>query len=204
MSSDLVNRRTVLKFAGAIMLVAQSMPSLPFSMGPRHGYGVDPNLLTRPVTWPRLLSESQLVALERLVDLILPSEPPHPSASGINVHEFLDEWISAPYPQMQLDRTLILRGLSRLDEVSKKQTGLVFAQANASRQSEMFEQFCTDPGTAGIAVRLIELVCGGYYTTREGQAAIGYVGNVAQPKFLGPPPEIIEHLDGALTQLISR
>lgn len=53
----------------------------------------------------------------------------------------------------------------------------------------------------GFSHRLIELVCDGYYTTREGHAAIGYIGNVPLLSFPGVPPEIARRLEKALEQL---
>ena len=37
-------------------------------------------------------------------------------------------------------------------------------------------------------------MAGGYYSTREGWQAIGYVGNVALGAFAGPPREVRERL----------
>ena len=200
-----VSRRTTLKFAGLIALAASAYRhAVSGALHSRRvlGYGTDPDLLIRLVTWPRTLDKTQLAMLRALADVILPKEPPHPSAADIGVHEFLDEWVSAPYPQMQADRALILSGLDALGGSMRRDGGIRFEDAPQARQIAAFDQFCHNPSTVRFASRLIELVCGGYYTTRAGHAAIGYVGNVGLTSFPGPPPEVVRHLERALSQLV--
>jgi hypothetical protein len=160
--------------------------------------------MKRPVTWPLTLSEGELKVLATLCEIILPAEPPYPSATAIGVHEFIDEWVSAPYPQMQADRVTVLTGFKALDEAMRQEHGMTFAAADLSRQSAMFARLCGAEAKVGFARRLIELVCAGYYTTREGHAAIGYVGNVGLASFPGPSPEIMGHLEKALNELPAR
>jgi len=202
MASDLT-RRDALKFAGSITLAAYRVTALPGgAVAPTAtGYGTDPDLLKRSVTWAKTLTTSERAALESLCDIVLPADPPHPSAKEIAVHEFLDEWLSAPYPQMQADRKMILAGLGALEEAAGRQSAKPFAEMDASRQVEVFDRLCGNEATSGFARRLIELICAGYYTTREGHAAIGYVGNVAQESFAGPPAEVVRHLDRMLAAL---
>ena len=205
MAVDLFTRRTALKFAGLITLAASGWPGFPVRavLPLARGYGTDPDLLKRTVTWPRTLDSSQLATLAVLCDIVLPAEPPHPSARAIGVHEFLDEWLSAPYPQMQADRTVILGGLATLDDAMRKKADIAFTEASLAQQSGVLDQMCSASGTAvEFARRLIELICGGYYTTREGHAAIGYIGNVALTSFPGPSPEIVQHLEQALRELL--
>jgi hypothetical protein len=204
MAADLVTRRTALKFAGYITLLAHGWRGFPGQAAtlPAEGYGTDPDLLKRTVTWARTLNPSQLAMLADLCDIVLPAEPPHPSAAALRVHEFLDEWISAPYPQMQADRAVILNGLAALDDATRHELHVPFTEADSSQQATMFDHLCSAAATAGFSRRVIELVCAGYYTTREGHAAIGYVGNVALTSFSGPPPDVVRHLDEALSQLV--
>jgi hypothetical protein len=205
MSRELVTRRTALKYASLITLAAQGWRGFPeAAAAPVKGYGTDPNLLKRPVTWPRTLTSTQLKSLVALCDIILPPEPPHLSAAAIGVHEFLDEWVSAPYPQMQADRIVIVKGLVALDEATHKEQGVAFAATSLSQQAVVFDKSCNAEATVGFARRLIELVCAGYYTTREGHAAIGYVGNVALASFPAPTLEIVQHLEKALSELPTR
>lgn len=208
--SDLISRRTALRFAGIITWAAcdkfvfpvQGAPAHASAPTPASGYGSDPNLLQRPVSWPLTLSEQQLATLAALCDIVLPAEPPHPSASEVGVHQFLNEWVSAPYPQMQADRTVILNGLTLLEAASRKKGTAPFSQLEMTEQVDLFDDSCTREPTAAFSRRLIELVCDGYYTTREGHAALGYVGNVALASFPGPSPEIMRHLENAFDQLV--
>jgi len=203
MAIESITRRTALKYAGLITLAAQSWRGFPSyaTPAPAKGYGTDPDLLKRLVTWPRTLNAAQLKTLAALCDIILPAEAPYPSAAAIGVHDFLDEWVSAPYPQMQADRVTILNGLVALDQSMRSEQGRAFADADLSRQAAAFDRLCSAEATVGFARRLIELVCAGYYTTREGHAAIGYVGNVAQLSFPAPAPEIVQRFEKALSEL---
>jgi Gluconate 2-dehydrogenase subunit 3 len=206
METSLVTRRTALKFAGIIALTADGWRGISgrVALPPiARGYGTDPNLLKRTVSWPRTLSSSHLAMLTSLCDIVLPAEPPHPSASAIGVHAFLDEWMSAPYAQMRADRAVILRGLSALDVDTRSEWGVSFVEANLSQRSGMFERWRTgSDAQLTFSRRLIELVCAGYYTTREGHVAIGYAGNVALTMFPGPPPEVLHHFEEVLSSSV--
>lgn len=204
MATDRITRREAMKYAGVITLAARSWPvfSQEAATPIARGYGTDPNLLERVVTWPRTLTVPQLATIAVLSDIVIPAEPPYPSSSKLGVHDFVDEWISAPYPEMQKDRTLILRGLAALDDAMGYRQGGSFATASSTEQTVVFDTFCNTSGDEmEFARRLIGLICGGYYTTREGLAAIGYVGNVALASFPGAPPDVVRHLQDALTQL---
>jgi hypothetical protein len=141
------------------------------------------------------------MTLKVLCNIILPAEPPHPSAGAVGVHEFLDEWVSAPYPQMQQDRIVILWGLTALEDAVRRDQGVSFLNAEQSQQLAAFDRFCGMDGTVGFARRVIELVCDGYYTTREGHAAIGYVGNVPLASFPEASTETVRHLEKAFAAL---
>jgi hypothetical protein len=149
------------------------------------------------------LSAEHLKSLAGLCEIILPAEPPHLSAASVGVQDFLDEWVSAPYPQMQADGVLILSGLANLDASARGKYGVVFSESGSERQAALFEDCCVTGETQPFARRLIELVCAGYYTTRAGHAAIGYVGNVPLEHFPPPSPEIVARLQKALDELPS-
>jgi hypothetical protein len=203
-TTDGVTRRAAVKFSAAVTIAAGSWRPFPAGAGPLEvrGYGRDPILLQRAVPWSRTLTTSQLLALATLCDIVLPAEPPYPSAAAIGVHDFLDEWVSAPYPEMRKDRNLLLRGLTALDQVTEKTYRRSFAAASQLQQTNMFEKFCSADGREReFARRLIQLICGGYYTAREGFAAIGYVGNVSLSSFPGPPAEVVRYLREELVKL---
>lgn len=206
MSMVPVSRREALKYAGIIVLAATSgqlSTAKAGTLATVRGYGLDPDPLKRPVTWTKTLDLSQGKSLAALCEIILPAQPPHPSAAAIGVQEFLEEWLSAPYPQMQADRALILQGLATLDETMMREHGVAFSTSDPKKQAHVLDEFCATQETQPAARRLIELVCAGYYTTREGHAAIGYVGNVAREQFPPPSPEIIKHLEDVLSGLPS-
>src|SRR5437868_12662005 len=81
------------------------------------GYGTDPNLMEsyKPGDlWPLTFTKQQHQTVSALCDAILPADETSRSASQLKVPDFLDEWISAPYPKQQADRQLILEGLKWL------------------------------------------------------------------------------------------
>ena len=83
---------------------AASAPTAPVP-----GYGKDPALLEpAPGPWPRILSERQKGWLAQHLDRLLPRNGTLPSAREAKLDEFFDEWLSAPYPDQQADRALIL------------------------------------------------------------------------------------------------
>src|SRR5437870_3684248 len=152
-----VTRRTALKFAGVITLAAHGWRISPGQAAslPARGYGTDPDRLSRPVTWPRTLDSTQLAVLAALCDIVLPAEPPHPSAAAIGIHDFLDEWVSAPYPQMRADRTIVLGGLVALEDTMRRESGVSFTQADLSQRTTVFDRLCSTPTTVEFTRRLI-------------------------------------------------
>ena len=66
-----------------------------------HGYGTDPDLtkIYHPGDlWPLTLTRAQRRTAAALCDVILPADAVSLSASRVGVVDFLDEWVSAPYP----------------------------------------------------------------------------------------------------------
>ena len=65
------------------------------------GYGTDPDLtkIYHPGDlWPLTLTPAQRRTAASLCDVIIPADAHSPSASSVGVVDFLDEWVSAPYP----------------------------------------------------------------------------------------------------------
>jgi len=169
------------------------------------GYGTDPALAkvyTRGEVWPLTFSEAQNRIVTALCDVILPADDLGPAASAVGVPEFLDEWVSAPYPDQQADRPVILNGLEWLEGESTKRFSKAFADLAGTRQQVICDDIC-NPDTATSefreASRFFEkfrsLAAGGYYCTAEGWQAIGFVGNIATATFEGPPPEVLKLLE---------
>lgn len=176
----------------------------PASMPPGQGYGTDPDLLKdyKPGEFWRLtFNETQRQNAAALCDVIIPADAKGPSASAVRVPEFIDEWISAPYPGHAEDRKLVVEGLAWLDTESQKRFGADFVNLVLRQKHAICDDICYLPKAkpefrqaAQFFKRYRDLTAGGYYTTPEGMKDIGYVGNVALEKYEGPPPEVLKQL----------
>jgi hypothetical protein len=167
------------------------------------GYGPDPVMVKvyKPGdVWPLTLTEPQRRTTRALCDVILPADETSPSASSLGVPDFIDEWISSPYPGQAGDRRLILEGLKWIDAEASTRFGKAFADLSLEQQIT----FCSDLAAAkpqpeykkhaAFFKRFRDLTAGGYYTTAEGMKAIGYVGNMPSGTFEGPPIEALRHV----------
>ncbi len=164
------------------------------------GYGVDPNLLTsyKPGDlWPLALNATQRRTAAVLCDIIIPAERDTPAASALHVHDFVNEWISAPYPAHQRDRIVIADGLAWMNEESVRRFGKPFHQIAVPQRHAICDDICYEPRAkpefkraAAFFRRYRDLTAGGFYTTPAGMKDIGYVGNVALPAFVGPPRDV--------------
>lgn len=170
------------------------------------GIGEDPDLINPVVPWPLTLSPAQLELITELVDLILPGEGTIPAPSQVGVPAFINEWVSAPYPDQHRDRVLIVNGLAWLDEESKVRTGAPFVRAEARAQTGILDDIAfrekVKPGLekpAEFFGRLRSLTLGAFYTTNEGWADIGYMGNrPSTGDYAGPSPEALAHIKGVI------
>ena len=168
------------------------------------GYGTDPKLTAfhHPGdVWPLTFTAGQRKTVTALADVILPKDQYGPAASEVGVVEMLDEWISAPYPQQQADRPVILDGLAWLAAESQERFGKTFADLTGDQQHALCDDICFTRTAkpqfrkaAGFFSKFRSLCASAYYATPEGWKAIGYVGNVALASFDGPPPEVLEKL----------
>jgi hypothetical protein len=208
-SPNRLDRRTAIKW---MLTAAASMAALEhISLGaaggppvPAKGYGTDPDLLQayKPGdVWPLTLNPAQLAMVVALCDVIIPADAKGPSASSVGVHLFVDEWISAPYDGHGVDRTTVVEGLAWLDTESRRRFGNPFVNLIASQKNAICDDICYAPKakpefatTAQFFKKFRDLTAGGYYTTPEGMKDIGYVGNVPQATFDGPPPEVLRKL----------
>ncbi|MDB6004797.1 MAG: Tat pathway signal protein [Prosthecobacter sp.] len=167
------------------------------------GYGPDPVMVKvyKPGdVWPLTLTEPQRRTTRALCDVIMPADEASPSASALGVPDFIDEWISSPYPGQAGDRRLILEGLKWIDDEASARFSKGFADLALEQQTAI----CTDLASAkplpqhkkavAFFKRFRDLTAGGYYTTPEGMKAIGYVGNMPSGTFEGPPIEALRHV----------
>jgi hypothetical protein len=165
------------------------------------GYGPDPSMVTiyKPGdVWPLTLSESQRRTARALCDVIIPADDASPSASAVGVPDFIDEWISSPYPAQAGDRNVVLDGLKWIDDEAMRRFKKAFASLTLEQQTAICDDIASakpkDKKAASFFKRYRDLTAGGYYTTPEGMKAIGYVGNVPSATFEGPPIEALKHV----------
>ena len=165
------------------------------------GYGTDPDLtkIYGPgELWPLTLTPVQRRTAATLCDVIIPEDAESPGASAVGVVDFLDEWISAPYPAQREDRTMILRGLAWLDTEAMRRFAAVFALLDEPQKAAICDDICHVPKAkpefaeaAEFFARYRDLTAGGFYTTPAGTKDLKYVGNVPLARFDGPPPEVL-------------
>lgn len=166
------------------------------------GYGTDPDLVKewKPGgPWPLTLTDHGRGTVTALCDLIIPADDHSPAASAVGVVDFIDEWISAPYPQQRADRELVLPGLAWIDEEAQKRFGTGFAGITEAQRAAIADDICSAaraaPQFAKAAkffARFRDLTAGGFYTTPIGMKDIGYTGNVPLTTFDGPPIEALK------------
>jgi hypothetical protein len=206
-----MDRRTTLKW---MLAAAATAPSLQVSFGAnagalardvaagQKGYGTDPQLVkewTAGGPWPLTLTESGRQTVAALCDLIIPADDHSPAASAVGVVDFIDEWISAPYPQQRGDREIVLPGLAWLDDEARRRFGKAFATINDTQRSRIADDICSTAkakpvfaNAAKFFAKFRDLTAGGFYTTPVGMKEIGYVGNVPLERFDGPPLEALK------------
>lgn len=218
MSNDLdtrdlctIDRRTTLKWLGATILAAHAQLASPATKlaSKASGYGTDPNLVNPSVPWPRTLSRAQLLVIATLCDLLLPDDGRSPAASTVGVHDFVDEWVSAPYPDQLADRAIILRGLDWITAQTKQSADMTFDRAPRELQVELFERLFGKRQPAPdftdadqFMPKLRYLAMGAYYTSEAGIADVNHIGNTPiAGDYPGPSPQAQEHLQQALKRL---
>jgi hypothetical protein len=167
------------------------------------GYGTDPVLTGSHqlgALWPLRFDAAQRRCAAALCALIIPADAQSPSAAELEVHQFIDEWVSAPYPQQQKDRTLIIDGLAWIDaEAQRRFGGRVFAALNESEQTQIADEICWRPKAAPdlqkaalFFARFRDLTAGGFYTTPQGTKDLGYAGNRPSATFEGPSDAVLK------------
>lgn len=202
-----ISRREVIKWfttaaaasqLGGNGLWSQELGSLP------KGYGSDPKVtgIYKPGDfWPLTLDRNQYRLVTFLADVILPEDEYGPAASALRVPDFVDEWVSAPYPRQQSDRKKILPGLALMNELSRKQHGKGFADLTVRQGSTLLDEIVEQRSsgspwkkTADFLHSFTSLCMGAYYGTPPGWKAIGYVGNTPMASFDGPPQEVLDRV----------
>lgn len=168
------------------------------------GYGTDPNLLEPVIPWPKTLTAAQLAMAAAVCDTILPPEGPWPAPSTAGIHQFVDEWISAPYPQQQGDRATILNGFAWVETQAQTRYGSTYAKLDEAKRSLILADAAkADARGKAFLDRMKFLVTGAYFTSEKGIEELGYVGNVpiTDSDYPGPTAEAMAHLKGVLAGL---
>ena len=169
----------------------------------------DPDLLSPVVPWERQLEADELQSLAVLCDVIVPADDRSPSASEVGAHDFIDEWVSAPYEATREGGVLIRGGLVWLDREAHMRFG-----GNASSSSVRFRDLtaaqqhaiCDDiseperaegsrfeaPSLFIDRVRYLTLTA--FWTTAEGMDDLRYIGNTPLTRWDPPPPEVLRHI----------
>ncbi len=213
-SFERISRRDVIKWFAAAAAASQlggnglwSDELAPVSKG----YGSDPKVagIYNPGDfWPLTLDVDQRRMITVLADWILPEDEFGPAASAVRVPDFIDEWVSAPYPRQQSSRKKILPGLKVMHELSQERFGrdivaltsrdgavLLDAIEQANGQNQRLKK------AQDFLHEFTSLCIGAYYGTPEGWKAIGYVGNTPMASFDGPPQAVLDRV--GVTQTVT-
>ena len=191
-----MDRRTAIKWvltaSAALRLPGVSFDAVAATPAAQ-GYGKDPDLMKKYASgdlWPLTLTKEQRATASALCDLIIPADAVSPAASSVGVVDFIDEWISAPYPEHAVDRKTVLDGLARMDKEAQTRFKTTFAKLSATQMSAIADDVSKEP----FFVRDRALTAGGFYTTPVGMKDLKFVGNVAMTTFDGPPQEVLKRL----------
>lgn len=214
-----ISRRQSLKWLASLTAVAAGSNTLAqaFDAGPdwpqpilaaidAPGYGQDPDLIAmQHAPWPLTLSQDQLNLVAVLADIIVPAEGNVPSATAVGVPAVIDEWVSAPYPDQQRDRALLLPGLLWLDLEAKRRFNRLFVAISAEQQVQIIDPIASTRAASRPAeffARLRALVAGAFYSSPAGMEDLGYIGNMAiAGDYPGPSEEAMTHLHQQLKTL---
>jgi len=204
-----MDRRTTIKWVLAVS-AAWPLRDIPVALADTppaaaQGYGTDPNLLKvyKPgELWPLTLTAPQRRLAAILADTIMPADEHSPSASSVGVVDFIDEWVSAPYPVSQRDRPIVLEGFVWLDAEAARRFSKGFADLDTAQRQAICDDIC-DESRAAAARRTAahffavyrDLTAAGFYSSPTGRKDVGYIGNVPLKSFDGPPPELLKKLN---------
>jgi hypothetical protein len=197
-----IDRRTALAWIGVVG-AASAVGAGVVVYGPKmggeritRGYGTDPKLAKpEKAPWSRIMIPAQLQTAAILADFILPATATAPSASKLGVPDFIDEWVSAPYPDQIKDRSVIMNGLNALSAHVLKADAAGRAAAMTALQNSK------DEATHKFFRRFRSLTVGAYYTTDAGFKDIGYIGNVPRTSDPGPSAEVKAVLEREFAKL---
>ena len=191
----LPRRRVLQWFAAVAAAEGLSIPTT-LAQAPKpaaEGYGYDPVLnktYERGEVWPLTFTEAEKKAAVALADVIFPADELGPAASEVRVADFIDEWVSAPYPRQQNDRKAIIPGLKKLDEECQKHFQKNFADASVEQKQAACDEMAKGNHFFNV---FTSIAAGAYYSDPRCWKALGYVGNMPiGGSFPGPPEEVLK------------
>jgi hypothetical protein len=139
-------RRRVLQWFAAVaaaegtalstVLARQSAPA-------PEGYGQDPVLVKSydfGEVWPLTLEEGEKRTTEALAEVVFPQDDLGPAASEVRVADFIDEWVSAPYPRQQGDRRVVVPGLKALEDDCQERFKTDFASLSDRQKATLCDE----------------------------------------------------------------
>jgi hypothetical protein len=183
-------------------------PNLELPVNASLGYGTDPNLMEPSVPWTLILSARQKAVLNLIGDVVLPRDGEDPGAGELMIADFIDEWVSSPYEGQAWDRQQVANLLAWLDLQARSLSGKDFLDSGKPVQDMIVAELMRDPvpqhlfQASSAFHRLRGLIVGGYCTTPEGKAALGYQGNTPIiGEWPGPTDEAMAHLRALLKDL---
>lgn len=159
-----------------MLSAASTMPFLNGGTLPEKPTSYDP----KSHRWSRTFSKAQLSLVTSLANIVLPGEDQRPSASALQIPDFIDEWISAPFPSRKKDRSSVLEGLNWINKESRKRFKKGFTKLSLTHQLAICNDI-SDPRTskaiyaAPVAFFLLfqKLTYGAYFTTEFGKEELG-------------------------------
>lgn len=189
-------RRRVLQWFAAVAAAEGMTQSSVFAQEAKPaaaGYGQDPVMAKsyeRGEVWPLTLTESERDATVALADVIFPADDLGPAASEVRVADFIDEWISAPYVRQKGDRGVIIPGLKKMDEESRRNFGKNFADLSNGEKTKTCDAMAKGNHFFNV---FVGLASGAYYSDPRCWKALGYEGNTPYGgPFKGPPEEVLK------------
>ena len=198
-----ISRRDALKWVGAAMAAFPLLQRAGYAAGSvklKHTLS-DPDLLHPGKLWDRVLTKEELRAVTALCDVIIPADEKSPSASKVGVPDFINEWVSAPYPEQEADRKRVQEGPAWLNTEAQKRFAKEFAGLTEEEKAKICDDISYVPKAkpefmqaAWFFARMRDLTASGFYTTKEGMKDLQYIGNVPLFTFDGPPKKVLEYL----------
>ena len=199
-----LSRRSALKLiaVSAVTIPAADALAETSHNGSKDYSATDPDLLNPSVEWEMLLNQEELEVLVDLCDLIIPADTVSPSASSLGAQNYINEYVSAPYPQSQDALKLVREGIAWLQNESAKRFEQVFPALIDKQKHDICNDIkwlqAAKPkhqlGARFFAI-VRDLTATAFYTTNEGMADVGYIGNRPSQTFEGPSKELLKMLE---------